>query len=91
MIDHLFSAALTFCLLCAGTAAVGSRVDVALLILRQTGEKQPRVRDSQLIAQPSLHLALQSEITSKESAGTFKSSANICEQSERTLVSMTKV
>ena len=24
MIDHLFSAALTFCLLCAGTAAVGS-------------------------------------------------------------------
>ena len=38
MIDHLFSAALTFCLLCAGTAAVGS------LLLGPAEAKHARVR-----------------------------------------------
>ena len=38
MIDHLFSAALTFCLLCAGTAAVGS------LFLEPAPSKHAQVR-----------------------------------------------
>ena len=38
MIDHLFSAALTFCLLCAGTAAVGS------LLLEPALAKHSQVR-----------------------------------------------
>ena len=38
MIDHLFSAALTFCLLAAGTAAVGS------LLLEPAPAKQAQVR-----------------------------------------------
>ena len=37
MIDHLFSAALTFCLLCAGTAAVGS------LLLEPAATRHARV------------------------------------------------
>lgn len=38
MIDHFFSAALTFCLLCAGTAAIGS------LLLEPAAAKQTQVR-----------------------------------------------
>ena len=42
MIDHIFSAALTFCLLCAGTAAVGS------LLLEPPSAKHAQVHTVQL-------------------------------------------